>query len=190
MDKRQTGVRQAVIGALVLGAASTFGDWLWATRIPDGAVVPGVVHGIAIFGLLAVILASAIGTPLAWRRLLPALPLMGLVIAASFYPIAMLIGYIGGLLVTWMAMWIGLSYAHRWARAAGDGGNQALVRGVIAAVASGLAFWAISGIWTNPSAHADPLSLDRFGRWVLAFLPGMAALLVRFEPSAQEPARS
>ena len=183
MSNWKTGTRQSIVGAFVLGAASTFGDWLWATSIPDGAVVPGVVHGIVFFALLAVVLASAIGTKLAWRRLLPALPLMGLVIAAAFYPIAMLIGYIGGLLVTWVAMWLGLAYAYRWAQATSDGASQALVRGLIAAVASGLAFWAISGIWTNPSAHADPLSWDRLARWVFAFLPGMGALLVGAQSS-------
>lgn len=189
MNTLLASARNTAAGTLVLAIASTIGDWLWANYIPDGAVVPGVLHGVAIFLLIAVVLAGAIGTRLAWRRLLPMLPLMGLLIAAAFYPIAMVIGYIGGLLVTWMAMWIGLACADRWARATGGGLQEALVRGVAAAVLSGLAFWAISGIWTNPSAHPDPLSVGRLGAWSVAFFPGMAALLIRVDGRSGARAR-
>jgi len=50
-------------------------------------------------------------------------------------------------------------------------------RGAIAAVASGLAFYAISGIWRP----FDPQGWDylvHFAAWTVAYLPGFAALLV------------
>jgi hypothetical protein len=168
----------AAAGAATLGAASTLGDWIWARYIPDGAVLPGVVHGFVFFALLAAVLAYAVGTALGWRRLLPSLPLAGLFLAASFYPIALALGYIAGLLVTWAAMWIVLSLLLRWALAGSETLRSALIRGVVAAAGSGLAFWAVSGIWTNPAAAADPLTLARFGAWTFAFTPGLLALMV------------
>ncbi len=55
-------------------------------------------------------------------------------------------------------------------------GCRTLLRGVSAAIGSGLAFWAISGIWTDPAA--DPSYLWRFACWTFAFLPGFLALLL------------
>ena len=40
----------------------------------------------------------------------------------------------------------------------------------------GLAFWAVSGMWTAPERH-ESYAL-RFIYWSLAFLPGFAALLI------------
>ena len=51
------------------------------------------------------------------------------------------------------------------------------MRGVLAALTSGLAFYAISGIWTNP-APGGPNYAYNFLCWTIAFLPGFAALLV------------
>jgi hypothetical protein len=50
-------------------------------------------------------------------------------------------------------------------------------RGVIAAIASGLGFYAISGIWRP----FDPQGWDylaHFGAWLVAYFPGFAALLI------------
>jgi hypothetical protein len=52
-----------------------------------------------------------------------------------------------------------------------------VVRGLGAAALSGVAFYGISGIWTNP-APGGPDYLRHFGSWTVAFLPGFAALLV------------
>ncbi len=162
---------------MVLGVVSSFGDWLWANFIPDGAVAPGVAHGFVIFVILAVVLGWAAGGRGATRRLLVTLPLAGLAIAAAFYPLAAVVGYLGGLLVTWVAMWLALATLSRWARGGREGLGRALLPGVVAALLSGLAFWAISGIWTGPSPEVVNY-LVRAGTWTFAFLPGFAALLI------------
>lgn len=171
------GLRRAAVAALVLGVVSSFGDWLWASFIPDGAVGPGVVHGVVIFLILAVVLGWASGVSGTTRRLLMTLPLAGLLIAAAFYPLALVFEYLGGLLVTWVAMWLALATLFRWARGGGEGLGRALARGGLAASLSGLAFWAISGIWTDPSPEPVSYAL-RAGYWTFAFFPGFAALLV------------
>ena len=54
---------------------------------------------------------------------------------------------------------------------------ETLVRGLIAAVASGVAFYAVSGMWTrwNPSAINYA---NHYWRWAVALLPGFLALRV------------
>ncbi len=168
-------LRRASLSALVLGLVSAFGDWVWAHYIQDGAVLPGVIHGLLIFTLLALVLGIAAGSGLALRRLLPTLPLAGLLIAAAFYPIARVAGYLGALLLTWVAMWITLALLQRWARGGRESHRIAMVRAALAAVGSGIAFWAVSGMWTSPDP--DPSYALRALAWSFAFWPGFAALL-------------
>jgi hypothetical protein len=54
--------------------------------------------------------------------------------------------------------------------------GPALVRGVSAAILSGLAFYAISGIWLKPPP-GGPHYLTNFVSWTIAFFPGFLALL-------------
>ncbi len=85
--------------------------------------------------------------------------------------------YLGALLITWVLMWMTLAFLQRWALQHGETALRALLRGLVAAVGSGLSFWAISGIWTNPSP-GEPNHWLRVFYWALAFLPGFLALLV------------
>ena len=178
MTKRSfEGVREAFLGALTLAAVSTLGDWIWTHYLRDGAVLPGIIHGAVIFLILAAILGYAAGTDSARRRLLPTLPLAGMGIAAVFYPIAKAVGYLAALLISWVLMWSCTAALQRWARGGHEPVSRTLLRGLGAAIFSGLAFWAISGIWTQPSP-GGPNYPWHFLCWAFAFLPGLLALLV------------
>lgn len=168
---------RTAVSSLALGVLSAFGDWIWARYIPDGAVLPGVIHGVVIFAALAVILGWASGRPGAIGRLLTTLPLAGLAIAALFYPLTGAMGYLPALLVTWILMWWTLAWLDRWARAGSEGSGVVVLRAAVAAVGSGLAFWSISGIWTDPSAASTNL-IWRTVLWTWAFLPGFLALIL------------
>jgi hypothetical protein len=85
-----------------------------------------------------------------------------------------------------MALWIGFAFLDRHLKG-GAPTPEVLARGALAAVASGLAFWAISGIWTRHSPDG-PRYAYNFACWVFAFLPGFLALLLRSRPRP-EPAR-
>jgi hypothetical protein len=173
-------LKAAVLAAITLGALSTMGDWIWARFIPDGAVIPGVVHGVLFFVALALVLGRAGSEPGATRRLLATLPMAGLLIAASFYPVAWAVGYLPALIVAWVAMWLSLAWLYRRAAASGESSGSTLARGVLAALGSGLAFWAVSGMWTSAAMAGANYPL-RFLLWTLAFLPGFIALLIRRE---------
>ncbi len=167
------GLQHAVLGSLILGALSALGDWIWANYLTDGAVLPGVIHGALIFLIMALILGR--GAP-AGRFLLWSLPLAGILLAAVFYPLAYAVGYLGALLITWAGMWLIIAALHRLALGGREGLRRAVVRGLVAAIASGLAFWAISGIWTKPSPDG-PNYAWHFFCWTFAYFPGLAALL-------------
>ena len=169
-------LRAPLVSALALGSASALGDWIWARYLTDGAVIPGIVHGVLIFVLLAVIVAANSGFRRTLGRLLATLPLSGALLAAAFYPIAYTLGYVPALVVTWCAMWLLLALLLRWVRGDDPGTQRVVVRGVVAAVASGLAFYCVSGMWTRPD------QFDHYGvrllLWTVAFLPGFLALLL------------
>ena len=173
-----TGLAPALTAAAILGAVSTLGDWIWQRYIPDGAVVPGLAHGVLFFLVMAAVLARVSNPAVAMGRLMATLPPAGLLIAASFYPLAGFAGYLGALLITWVLMWLSLALLHRWARRGQEPLSVPLIRGGLAALGSGLAFWTVSGLWTEPPLETG--YLVRFLFWTFAFLPGFLALL--FEP--------
>ena len=167
----------SLVGALLLAALSTLGDYVWARFVPAHRAVFGLAHG--------TLLLLALGLYLGLLRRRPGLGALGgaavgLLAAASFYALARVIGQ-GALFVSWMALWLG--FAGLDARLRGRvPAREVLARGVLAAVGSGLAFYAISGIWTNP-APGGPRYAFHFLCWTIAFLPGFAALLARAGPT-------
>lgn len=167
---------RVAVATLALAALSTLADWIWAGWIPDGAVVPGVIHGVVFFAALAVALGWAVDDVRAIGRLLRTLPLAGLVLAAAFYPLATVAGYLGALLLTWTGMWLAVAWLQRRAVEGLEPARHALVRGLAAAAGSGLAFWVVSGMWTRPASETG-YGL-RLVYWTFAFLPGMSALLL------------
>ena len=170
----------AVISSCVLGGFSALADWIWSRYLRDGALLPALVHGVLIFLLLALVLGRASGRSGATARLIWTLPCTGFAIAAAFYPLARAAGYLGALLVTWVGMWLSLALLQRWALRTSESLSGALSRGTLAALGSGLAFWSVSGMWTDPAFTSD--NLLRFVYWSFAFLPGFLPLLLRREP--------
>jgi hypothetical protein len=166
------GLAASLVGALLLAALSTLGDFVWARWVPEHRMGFGLAHGTLL--LLALGLYLGLVRRRAARGALSG-AIVGLLAAASFYALAPLLGF-GAMFVSWMALWLGFAYVD--ARLGGAVRPRAvLVRGLLAAVGSGLAFYAISGIWTNHSP-AGPNYPYNFLCWTIAFLPGFAALLL------------
>jgi len=166
---------QAIGGALWAALLSTLGDWIWARFIPAHRPVYGLVHGTA--------LCLGIGLYLGLtRRHGMAGAVAGAVIgfgaAGGYYVLARFLGY-SAMFVLWMGLWI--AFGLLVARGLGEP-RQAMAsgwfRGGMAAIGSGLAFYAISGIWTR-HREGGPDYAYNFACWTIAFLPGFAALLVR-----------
>lgn len=162
-----------VATALALAALSTLLDFVWATWIPEHKPLLGLAHG--------ALVGAAIGLALGLARGRPTAGLLGgaaivLGAALGFYALARLIGY-SAMFVLWMALWLAFAVlGGRWLGSR-HSLREALTRGVLAAVGSGVAFYLVSGIWTR----FDPRAIDyvhNFACWTLVFLPGFLALLV------------
>jgi hypothetical protein len=165
----------AFVSALLIGALNTLGDFTWARFELAHRPVLGLVHGLT--------LCLGIGLCLGAPRQRPARgaiggALIGLGAAGGFYLLATVMGY-AAMFVLWMALWIAFGVLD--GRGLGEPRQpmaSSLVRGVLAAIGSGAAFYAISGIWQrHPSGAGD--YAYRFACWTFAFLPGFLALLAR-----------
>jgi hypothetical protein len=168
------GLSHSLLGALSLAALSTFFDFIWARYLPGHRTVFGLIHGALLFLALGGYLGAVRGRPA--RGALGG-AVVGLAAAVGFYALAPLFG-MSAMFPSWMALWLGFAFLDaRWLCPGPRGSGAALARGALAALASGLAFYAISGIWTRPSP-GGPDYPRHFASWTVAFLPGLLALLL------------
>ena len=173
-----TGLGATIVGSLLMAGVSTLGDFIWATWLPQHRAVYGLTHGTLLFCAIGLFLGTLAARPAAGAA---AGALIGALAASAFYVLAPAVGY-SAMFVVWVGVWMafGLLYARLSGtriNAVGAMHAPPLRRGAIAAVASGLAFYMISGIWRP----FDPTGLDyvvHFGAWTLAYFPGFAALLL------------
>jgi hypothetical protein len=172
------GATHAIVGSLLLAALSTLGDFVWARFVPSHRPVFGLLHGTALSMAIGLYLGALRRRA---RRGGVTGAVIGLAAAGGYYLLAPLMGY-AAMFVLWVALWAafgilnGRGLDDRPSHTAG-----ALARGALAAAGSGLAFYAISGIWTRP-APGGPDYARHCLCWTVAFLPGFLALLVRETP--------
>lgn len=171
---------EAIGGALTIAAVSTFGDYLWANWITDHRAYVGLAHGVLLFLCVGAYLGAVAGqTP----QGAIAGPIVGLLAATSYYALAPLLGR-SAMFVAWIALWAALGFINARLRRQPGGARDALLRSTVAAVGSGLAFYAISGIWAplNPRGWSD--YAVHFLSWTFAYLPAFLALLVERSTSS------
>jgi hypothetical protein len=168
------GIRAALQGSLAIAVLSTLGDFIWATWIPRHLPAYGLTHGTLLFLAIGLVLGVAAHRPAAGAM---AGALIGAAGAAGFYLLAPLLGY-AMMFLMWVAIWVALGVLGGWLRTGTLDLRGSLVRGGVAAVTSGAAFYAISGIWRPFDPHGWDYA-THFCAWTLAYLPGFAALLLR-----------
>jgi hypothetical protein len=164
-------VKFALMSTGVVAAVATLGDWVWATFLSRHLVLAGLVHG----ALLCLAMGAVLAMP-ARRVWLGAAAGIGVGIAAAalFYLLAPMLR-MGAMLPAWFALWVMLSAVTRVLGVLPRSWPETLVRGVLAGVLSGAAFYAVADMWTG----WDPARInyvEHFGRWAFAFAPGFLAL--------------
>jgi hypothetical protein len=167
-----SGLWAAIWAAVVIAALMTLGDFLWARFISAHRAVWGLLHGAALCLGMGGFLGLVRGR--APRGALGGV-VVGLGAAAGYYVLAPALGQ-AAMLVAWAGLWLGLAFLDARGLGSGATSREALVRGALAAAGSGLAFYAVSGIWTRPRP-GGPDYAYHFACWTLAFLPGFLALL-------------
>jgi hypothetical protein len=165
----------ALAASLFLAVVATLGDFVWEFWNIRHNPVYGVIHG-AVFCL-------AIGTAIGMRtgKPIPAIvagPLVGVLAAGVFYMLAPAMR-MTAMFPAWMLFWICFALLQRQLR--GEPAGHAILRGLAAAALSGIAFYLVSGIWTD-RAPDGPNYLRNFVSWAFAFFPGFASL---FWPAAR-----
>ena len=174
-----SGIRAALVGSLVMATASTLGDFIWATWITAHRGIYGVTHGVLLFVIAGLVLGVPAHRPAAGAI---AGALVGAVGAGSFYLLAPLLGY-SAMFVSWFGLWFALAIAHARLNARRASAREIASRGALAAVTSGIAFYAIAGIWRP----FDPSGWDyaiHYAAWTVAYLPGFVALFARLPAAA------
>jgi hypothetical protein len=172
-------IATALVSSIAIAALSTAGDFVWATWIPRHMTVYGLTHGTLLFSAIGLVLGTLASRP--GRGALGG-GIIGAAAAGSYYAASPIVGYAAMFLV-WFAAWVGLALLYARLSDVRGSTGVVLARGVLAAAASGLAFYAISGIWRP----FDPAGWDyavHFAAWTAAYFPGFAALMAhrRLEP--------
>ena len=179
-----TWIRHTFIATIVLAGLSTVGDWYWATYLPTHETVYGMVHGALLCLAIGVTLAGLAGGRRALVEGAIGLTLVGLVAAGSFYLLFGLVGWTA-MFLSWMLLFLLTALLDRRWRHPDEPHARTVARGLIAAVASGLAFYAISGIWLSPDP-TGPHYPGRLVRWCLPFLAGFRTLVRALAGSRQK----
>jgi hypothetical protein len=168
-------MRNAVIGAVVTAAVSTAGDYLWANVLPHGQPVYWFAHAIVLF----LTIGACLGLP-SRRPLVGAVGAVaiGCLATAGFWVLRPIAGYAGSMFLLFALLWVALGVLTGRVLQRRDNLGTVLARSALAAVGSGLGFYAISGIWMPFNPHGLDY-VKHFLYWTIAYLPAFAALLAR-----------
>ena len=166
-------MRHAIVGALLIAAVSTLGDFAWAGLHLRHRTEYGLAHGAILFMCMGAYFGS-----LQQKTLVGTLygAAIGLAAAGSFYLLAPLAGY-SVMSFVWGFVWIALAVlVTRVLPVHGTPWKNTLARGGVAMIGSGLGFYLISDIWRpfNPEGWDYAV---HFLSWTIAYLPGFFALL-------------
>jgi hypothetical protein len=159
----------SLIGAFIMAVVTTAGDYAWYEYGIRHNPVAGILHGIVLMG--------SVGAFLGYQSRRTGMGVIGGVVAGAagalmFYALWRVLGW-GAMFAAWSAVWLGLAaFDHYMLRRLHS--SAWIVRGVAAAILSGVAFYMISSIWT--SHRDDPNYLWHFVAWFIAWWPGLAAL--------------
>jgi len=166
----------ALVGALVTAAVSTLGDYLWANVIPHRIALYGLAHGLVLFLTVGLCLGMPARKPVAGAI---GGAVVGLSSAGLFYAIQPIVGYAPAMFILFFGLWIELGLLTGRVLQQRDSMRAVLVRSALAAIGSGLGFYAISGIWFPFNPHGWDYAIH-FVYWTLAYLPGFTALLLPY----------
>src|SRR5262249_46605123 len=132
-----------VTGVFVVAAVATFGDYVWFEIGVRHRMINGILHGAA--------LLMAAGGALGWPGGRAAFGLgmgiaAGVLGALTYYALLPLLGQ-PAMLTAWVVVWLLLAIGEgRIVQRPTRGWRKILVSGLLAAVVSGVAFYAVSGI--------------------------------------------
>lgn len=169
---------KTALGILAVALVATLGDYTWYTLNVRHSIWTGIVHGAVLLTAVGAVLGADAGK---FVRGLPIGMLSGIGGALIYYALIAIFGgrtYGAAIPAAWVGMWLLVAILDgRWLRApAYRPWGEIAMRGVLAAVVSGIAFYlVVNTLWGRPPATGRNY-LVQFGAWVIAWAPGLLAL--------------
>ena len=176
---------KAGLGILGVALVATLADYTWYTLHVRHTITTGIIHGAAVLTAVGAVLGLDAG------RVVKGLPigaLSGVGGALIYYLLVAFVDrrtYGAAIPASWVAMWLLVALLDgRWLRAPQRRPwGEIAVRGVLAAVLSGIAFFLmLNTLWGRPPAGGKNYFVQ-FAAWVVAWAPGLLALT--WGPSAR-----
>jgi len=167
-----------VLGILGVALVATLTDYTWYTLHVRHSITAGVVDGAVMLTTVGAVLGLNAGR--LWKGL-PIGALAGVSGALVYYLLVAFVDrrvYGSAIPAAWVALWLILAVLDgRWLRAPACRSWLSLaIRGVLAAVLSGVAFYLVMNtLWGRPPATGKNYFVQ-FAAWVIAWAPGLLAL--------------
>jgi hypothetical protein len=162
-----------IIRPLVVALVATIGDFIWFEYGVRHTTMAGVLHGAGLLLAVGLVLGHAAGATA--RGSFGGIA-AGVAGAGAFYAVAPQLGYLGGLIAAWAFMWLVLAAINAWLYGRTSRLSEWLTRGLVAAISSGVAFYFVSGIWTEHSPEGGRNYVWHLVAWTIAWAPGLLAL--------------
>ena len=170
-------MKPVIGGILVVAAAATCGDFIWYTYGLRHTAVAGFTYGVLVLMSVGAVLGAVN------NRVLKGLPigaLAGVCGAAAYYVLVQIMDrrtYGTAIPAAWVIMWLILAALDgRWLRAPQRSWADIAVRGALAAVVGGVAFYLVlTTLWGRPPASGRNYLLQ-LAAWAVAWTPGLLAL--------------
>lgn len=157
----------------MVALVATIGDFVWFEYGVRHTATAGILHGAVLLLAVGLVLGHAAGRIA--RGSLGGIA-AGVAGALAYYAVAGPLGFLGALIASWVFMWIVLAAINAWLRGRMSRFGEWLVRGAVAAVAGGTAFYLVSGIWTDRPPGDGRNYLWHLVAWTIAWAPGLSAL--------------
>jgi hypothetical protein len=163
-----------IAGILIVSAVATAGDYIWYEFGVRQTILIGVLHG----ALMLMSVGGALGWPAG--RVVLGFEVgvgAGVVGALAYYALLRPLGGTPAMLAAWATCWLVLAIGEgRWMQRMRRSWSEILTRGLIAAAASGVTFYAISAtVWGRAPAGGRNY-LQHFVAWIVAWAPGLIAI--------------
>ena len=159
--------------SVFVALAATIGDYIWFEFGVRHTAMHGVLHGAGLLLAVGLVMGQQSGH---WIKGAIGGIVAGVVGAIAYYAIAPGLGYLGGLIGAWIIMWMVLAGVSAWVRGYVADLPKWVPLGLLAAVGSGIAFYFVSGIWTEPPRGFTRNYLWHLAAWTIAWAPGITAL--------------
>ena len=167
-----------LMGILFVAVVATVGDYVWFEIGIRHRATVGAIHGAVLLGSVGVVLGWLAGRIVAGLLAGVAAGVGG---AVAYYALSAISGRAydyPAMVAAWVAVWLVLAACDGRVlrRSAPRTWGDIALRGLLAAVFGGLAFYLVVGvIWGRPPADGRNYALQ-LAAWIAAWAPGMLAI--------------